>query len=82
MGKIVDLQFDEITRSKLVESVKKFKKTRNEMLWPVFEELIVALERGAAIDAYMARYLRDTINLGEKGNDSFKPIVEKLDALF
>lgn len=82
MSKALDLVLDEGTKEQLLAAVKRFKQTRQEALWPVFDELAGSLERGATLDAYMARYLRDTLTLGEKGNDSFKPVLEKLDAIF
>ena len=76
------MQFSEFEKNELMNLMKNYIKTKEPSLFPVLNEVVMALELGSLSDAYQARYLRDAIYSSEENKEKFKKTDEALVAFF
>ena len=76
------MQFTEFEKNELMKLMKNYIKTKEPSLFPVLNEVVMALELGSLSDAYQARYLRDAIYSSEENKEKFKKTDEALVAFF
>ena len=76
------MQFSEFEKNELMKLMKNYIKTKEPSLFPVLNEVVMALELGSLSDAYQARYLRDAIYSSEENKEKFKKTDEALVAFF
>ena len=76
---------DEGLKNELVAAVKSFRDQKSPYLHPRFDEVANSLEKGfiSGDDAYQARYLRDTLTLGNpEHKEKFKDVLDYLEKFF
>ncbi len=85
MANLNSYALDEGLKNDLVSAVKSFRDQKHSNLKPRFDELVSSLESGfiSGTDAYQARYLRDTLTLGNPAHkEKFKDVLDYLEKFF